>query len=678
MAAGGRPAKRYATQAPGEGTVPETEKGKQPSASPIMKGERGVGWTIEPGKGGAAGNVASLQARAEGKGVFMTNKEVLEAAPAATLTFGDFPAISTAESSHSAGVSLQAPPARDQPTRPEATSAASFGSQREAASPPPTSSAAFPAHHHPPVPRTTPPATTTAGAAVAAATARATPSVVPPAALAFGHESDGPDSYGSASPAAAAADEEAIVELVGMGFDREHVVRALKECGRGESWKEAAISLLLEPQVSSLADAEERLSGNGRQGAAAMQGYADAAPTASQSPCPVCFEDIQAGEVFTVDCKEQHTFCVDCLHHHCRVQLLDSALIPACPLSTMKCGHELGQEEVERVFLLKSYSSASAGGKDGGDTTGVSEEDRRALDTCRNLLTRRGLESTGAIPCVSPECGNWMVPEGGVQRVKCASCLVEFCSRCKRSPYHYAAECDEVVCLSREWSHWLSEGKATFLGAMAAQDDQHRALLDRHNRRKEEHDRAVKEAERVRLEYERMEEWKEKRCRCCPSCGRTIEKLSGCDSMVCGVDAHGGNVQNGCGKSFLWSRARPYRGDRGECKATPFTEQEPAAAARSRHFIADGIALRCDRCHRDVVGPLFRCVHCPSFACCLECQDVASNDPHHVHHIFRVVNGDTEKHAFSPETGASAAVSRVAAPPDAAAGNIGQRARLRP
>ncbi|CAM9790852.1 unnamed protein product [Ectocarpus fasciculatus] len=268
-----------------------------------------------------------------------------------------------------------------------------------------------------------------------------------------------------------------------------------------------------------------------------------------------------------------------------------------------------------------------------------------------------------------------MVPEdGGGQHVKCASCLVEFCSRCKRSPYHYGAECDEVVRLSREWSHWLSEGKAAFLGVMAAQDDQHRALLDRHNKRKDEHDRAVKEAERVRLEYERMEEWKEQRCRCCPHCGRTIEKLSGCDIMVCGVDAHGGNVQNGCGARFSWALARPYQADRGECKATPFTEQEPEAAARSRHFIADGIALRCDRCHRDVVGPLFRCVHCPSFACCLECQDVVSNDPRHVHHIFRVVNGDKEQHASSP----ASAVAAAAAPPDAAAGVVGQRSRLRP
>lgn len=33
-------------------------------------------------------------------------------------------------------------------------------------------------------------------------------------------------------------------------------------------------------------------------------------------------------------------------------QLLDSGLIPACPLSNMTCGHELGQEEVERVSNL--------------------------------------------------------------------------------------------------------------------------------------------------------------------------------------------------------------------------------------------------------------------------------------------------------------------------------------
>lgn len=139
--------------------------------------------------------------------------------------------------------------------------------------------------------------------------------------------------------------------------------------------------------------------------------------------------------------------------------------------------------------------------------------------------------------------------------------------------------------MGRAWSAWLTEGKATFLKAMAAKDDEHKALLDQHNRRKQQHDLAVKEvmpttrgqtwqflrqgdslsisqyievyfqltyavlpshpismfqAERLRLEYDRMEDWKESRCRCCPKCGRVVEKLSGCDLMVCGewVDAY--------------------------------------------------------------------------------------------------------------------------------------------
>lgn len=61
-----------------------------------------------------------------------------------------------------------------------------------------------------------------------------------------------------------AADEEAIAELVGMGFDRDHVVGALKQGGRGESWKEAAISLLLEPQMS--ADFEALGEDGGKEG----------------------------------------------------------------------------------------------------------------------------------------------------------------------------------------------------------------------------------------------------------------------------------------------------------------------------------------------------------------------------------------------------------------------------
>lgn len=107
---------------------------------------------------------------------------------------------------------------------------------------------------------------------------------------------------------------------------------------------------------------------------------------------------------------------------------------------------------------------------------------------------------------------------------------------------------------------------------MAAQDDEHKALLDQHTRRKQQHDLTAKEvksivrrgqtwhvliedcffsiythlfvllslpvpmlqAERVRLEYDQMECWKESNCRCCPKCGSVIEKISGCTRMTCG------------------------------------------------------------------------------------------------------------------------------------------------
>lgn len=36
-----------------------------------------------------------------------------------------------------------------------------------------------------------------------------------------------------------------------------------------------------------------------------------------------------------------------------------------------------------------------------------------------------------------------------------------------------------------------------------------------------------------------METWKESRCRRCPMCGRVIEKLSGCDLMLCGTCIRG-------------------------------------------------------------------------------------------------------------------------------------------
>lgn len=54
------------------------------------------------------------------------------------------------------------------------------------------------------------------------------------------------------------------------------------------------------------------------------------------------------------------------------------------------------------------------------------------------------------------------------------------------------------------------------------------------------------------------ENFKAQTCRLCPHCQRVTERISGCDSMVCGRNYHGGDQQSGCGQAFKWSQALPY------------------------------------------------------------------------------------------------------------------------
>ena len=61
-------------------------------------------------------------------------------------------------------------------------------------------------------------------------------------------------------------------------------------------------------------------------------------------------------------------------------------------------------------------------------------------------------------------------------------------------------------------------------------------------------------------ELQEMEKWKAQNCRTCPHCRRVIQRLSGCDHMVCGADAESGRrTQNGCGRKFNWSAAPVYK-----------------------------------------------------------------------------------------------------------------------
>lgn len=92
----------------------------------------------------------------------------------------------------------------------------------------------------------------------------------------------------------------------------------------------------------------------------------------------------------------------------------------------------------------------------------------------------------------------------------------------------------------------------------AQQDATYAAQLADYTRQQTESENRNRDLRRRYNELMNDEQYKAQNCRLCPSCKRVVQRLEGCDSMVCGQDAHGGNVQSGCGAKFNWLQAAPY------------------------------------------------------------------------------------------------------------------------
>lgn len=289
---------------------------------------------------------------------------------------------------------------------------------------------------------------------------------------------------------------------------------------------------------------------------------------------------------------------------HIAEELGSKGVLPACPLSA-HCGHLLTRDQLEDI--LNGREDA---------TTVMSRFDL--------LAQRRGLQALGAFPCARESCQDWIVPSkpGKQQLVECPGCKIRFCSLCKRKPYHWRIGCcADAAAVDDAWHAWLRSGRDDYVARLAVAYPDFLTALEELNSKKAEQAKMLAEAEARKKEFLEMEDWKVRNCKCCPKCHRVINKVDGCDSMVCGRNYHGGDVQNGCGESFKWSSAPAYRRQ----TADHIRRVEGAAFGPAPQLAVweyqPGSYLRCAMCKQAIEGPLFLCIDCNACCACLLCAN---------------------------------------------------------
>eukprot|EP01034_Spumella_vulgaris_P022995 gene22995-29181_t len=359
--------------------------------------------------------------------------------------------------------------------------------------------------------------------------------------------------------------------------------------------------------------------------------------------CCICQDELRIDEMYILDCSASHSLCLPCLTQYIRINTLGDANtqphIPACPLANgpSGCRHLLSENEVCQVAeMAMDYYTES------GEPL-VKKLDGVAIQKAiRKLYLAKAHRDHHHMQCVncaaSDDESSWFAlsSDGDAMRVACPKCGLDFCSQCQRSPCHFDCQCDEVVAYSRAWNEWLQGGRDVFLEELRRQSEAfNAAFADFQTKQKE----VAAGNDRFR-ELQENEAFKAARCKRCPRCQRIIEKLDGCDAMICGQNYHGGDVQNGCGHTFNWSQAAAYVADVGQ-RRTPaeINTPAPAQAQQVHHQICEGVPLPCDNCSQPIVGPCIRCINCPSYNICLQCStlDELQSDTHTRAHICTVI-----------------------------------------
>eukprot|EP01062_Namystynia_karyoxenos_P036108 TRINITY_DN2630_c0_g3_i1.p1 TRINITY_DN2630_c0_g3~~TRINITY_DN2630_c0_g3_i1.p1 ORF type:complete len:650 (+),score=166.05 TRINITY_DN2630_c0_g3_i1:82-1950(+) len=340
--------------------------------------------------------------------------------------------------------------------------------------------------------------------------------------------------------------------------------------------------------------------------------------------CPVCLSEETADVMYCIGCDNlDHCMCHECALNLARSSLRDKTRI-RCP--HQGCTYLLSDHDVRRMRWPR--------------------EERSSLTKQHTeVLLQGAITALNCIACPTPGCGNWveLADPGRRQAIPCPACArrtpvprtAVFCSRC-REPHHYVVECADVPGVTGDWLHWCEQGRAEAHERWRAEGRAIEQEFEEQKRKTSERNAELRAA------YEQLrkdEQWKEQHCKACPSCGVAIQRIEGCDNMICGSDRYAETGRQGhraylggCGKHFIWQQAPQY------VSKMPQLREKTGPQRRDRtETWADWGGVRCCGCNQPLKGPRFQCIHCPSSDYCHNCEQRFATHEHHRNHVFRIL-----------------------------------------
>ncbi|XP_002667383.2 E3 ubiquitin-protein ligase RNF14-like [Danio rerio] len=210
--------------------------------------------------------------------------------------------------------------------------------------------------------------------------------------------------------------------------------------------------------------------------------------------CGICFsENLGSKCVLFKEC--QHVYCKTCVKEYFEVQIKDGKVqFLSCPEA--ECTSLATPAQVKLLVSQEDFA----------------RYDRLLLQWSLNLMT-------DVVYCPRVSCCMAVMLEPDRTVGICPSCRFVFCTTCNRT-YHGLSICKEIE-LRR-----LKEAR-----------EKEQKLIEEKERIEYE-----KQLEEIEMEDTSSDDWLIKNCKRCPACGTNIQRIGGCNKMICSC----------CRQYFCW------------------------------------------------------------------------------------------------------------------------------